>query len=160
MILRNDDAAGRLGERPAQRRLAGGDLSADHVEDRRRRAHCYGILPGPRVIAATPVRDTSTSPIGRIRSTKWSILEAAPVISKMKLSVEASTTRPRKRFREAQRLLPVLAAAGHLDHRQLALDAVAEEREIRHRMHRHEAVELQGDLLDVLERAGGDDGDA
>src|ERR1017187_4263252 len=32
------------------------------------------ISSGPRVIAATPVRATSTRPIGRMSSTNWSIL--------------------------------------------------------------------------------------
>jgi hypothetical protein len=41
-------------------------------------------------MAATPVRDTSTRPIGRMRSMNWSILPTAPVSSNTKLSIEAS----------------------------------------------------------------------
>src|ERR1700732_1267992 len=51
---------------------------------------------GPRDMAATPVRDTSTRPIGRMRSMNWSILPTAPVSSNTKLSIEASITRARK----------------------------------------------------------------
>src|ERR1700730_19063202 len=51
---------------------------------------------GPRDMAATPVRDTSTRPIGRMRSMNWSILPTAPVSSNTKLSIQASITRARK----------------------------------------------------------------
>ena len=44
----------------------------------------------------TPVRETSASPKGRIRSTNLSILDEAPVISKMKLRVVVSITLARK----------------------------------------------------------------
>ena len=54
------------------------------------------IPSGPRVMATTPVRDTSTRPTGSIRLTKLSILSDAPVISNTKLSVVASMTRARK----------------------------------------------------------------
>src|SRR5205823_12511870 len=53
------------------------------------------IPSGPRPMAATPVRDTSTRPSGRIRSTNWLILAELPVISNTRLSVEASITRAR-----------------------------------------------------------------
>ena len=53
------------------------------------------IPSGPRPIAATPVRDTSTRPSGRIRSMNWLILAELPVISNTKLSVVASMTRAR-----------------------------------------------------------------
>ncbi len=56
---------------------------------------CY-IASGPRPIATTPVRETSTSPSGSISSTNWSILSLLPVISNTKLSVVASITRARK----------------------------------------------------------------
>ena len=42
-----------------------------------------------------PVRDTSTSPSGRISSTKLSTFRLPPVISNTKLPVVASTTRAR-----------------------------------------------------------------
>src|SRR5258706_657551 len=54
------------------------------------------IASGPREMAATPVRDTSTSPSGRISSTKLSILAGAPVISNTKLEWVVSTGRARK----------------------------------------------------------------
>ena len=47
----------------------------------------------PRAIAATPVRETSARPSGRISSRKASSLSVAPVSSKIKLSVVASITR-------------------------------------------------------------------
>ena len=80
------------------------------------------IGSGPREIAATPVRETSTRPIGRISSTKSSILRGAPV----SLEDEALDRRVdhlgAERLGEAQRLDPVFALAAHLDHRQFALD--------------------------------------
>src|SRR4029077_9439420 len=50
---------------------------------------------GPRAIATTPVRDTSTKPTGSIRLMKLSIFSEAPVISNTKCSVVASMTRAR-----------------------------------------------------------------
>ena len=44
------------------------------------------------VLATTPVRDTSTNPSGSIKLIKLSIFSVAPVISKMKLSMPASST--------------------------------------------------------------------
>jgi hypothetical protein len=52
-------------------------------------------LDVPRTMATAPVRDTSASPIGRIRLIKASSFSPLPVISKTKLSVVASTTRAR-----------------------------------------------------------------
>ena len=52
----------------------------------------------------------------------------APVTSNTKLEVVASTTRARIDVGEAQRLDPVIAGAGDLDQRQLALDMRAERR--------------------------------
>ena len=51
-------------------------------------------------MAATPVRETSTRPMGRISSTKSSILPGEPVNSKMKLSMVASITLALKVIRE------------------------------------------------------------
>src|SRR5262245_58812835 len=56
--------------------------------------HRY-IPSGPRMMAAIPVRETSTSPSGSIKLTNCSILSVAPVISNTKLSVVASITRAR-----------------------------------------------------------------
>ena len=53
------------------------------------------IPSGPRAIATTPVRDTSTRPTGSIRLMKLSIFSEAPVISNTKCSVVASMTRAR-----------------------------------------------------------------
>src|SRR5690606_29834036 len=50
----------------------------------------------PRWIDSTPVRDTSIRPSGRIRSTKLSIFDGAPVSSKTKLSWVVSITLARK----------------------------------------------------------------
>jgi hypothetical protein len=50
----------------------------------------------PRWIERTPVRDSSTSPSGRISSTKLSTFDGAPVISNTKLSEVVSTTLARK----------------------------------------------------------------
>ena len=58
-----------------------------------RRLH---IPCGPRFIAATPVRQTSTSPSGFMMAMNCSILDTRPVISKMKCSVLASMTVARK----------------------------------------------------------------
>ena len=49
--------------------------------------------PARARFAATPMRKTSTNPIGRISSTKSSILRGAPISSKMKLSVVALRAR-------------------------------------------------------------------
>src|SRR5262245_2168773 len=63
---------------------------------RQRKSSAPYIPSGPRPIATTPVRATSTKPIGSIRLMKLSILSVPPVISKTKLSVVASITRARK----------------------------------------------------------------
>src|SRR6478672_526898 len=68
----------------------------DNERDRQdRESHRY-IPSGPRMIAAMPVRATSTRPSGSIRLMNCSILSLAPVISNTKLSVVASITRARK----------------------------------------------------------------
>jgi len=61
-----------------------------------RRSNGNYIPSGPRLMATTPVRETSIRPSGSIRLTKLSILSEAPVISNTKLSLVASTTRARK----------------------------------------------------------------
>ena len=58
---------------------------------------CASYIPsGPRLIAATPVRHTSTRPSGFMIAMNCSILDIRPVISKMKCSVLASITWARK----------------------------------------------------------------
>ena len=80
------------------------------------------IPSGPREIAATPVRDTSTRPSGSIRLTNWSILSLrAGDLEDEALDRGVDHARP-EGVGEPQRLDPVLALAAHLDHRELALD--------------------------------------
>ena len=82
-------------------------------------------------IAATPVRDTSTRPSGRIRSMNWLILAELPVISNTKLSVVASITRARNASRPAATpRLRCSPGATQLHHRQFALDRAAGQRHI------------------------------
>src|SRR3546814_12824473 len=61
---------------------------------------------------------------------------------------------------DAQGLHALLAGAGDLHERQLALHGGALHREVAHPVHRHQAIELRLDLLADLRRAGGHDGDA
>src|SRR3546814_7793027 len=61
---------------------------------------------------------------------------------------------------DAQGLHALLAGAGDLHERQLALHGGALHREVAHPVHRHQAIELRLDLLEDLRRAGGHDGDA
>jgi hypothetical protein len=110
-------------------------------------------------MAATPVRETSTRPSGRIRSMNWLILAELPVISNTKLSTVASITRA-KRLGQPQRLDAVLAGAAQFHHRQFALDRAAGQRHVDDAVDRDHAVELVFDLLDHHRRARGDDGDA
>src|SRR5262245_4973055 len=56
-------------------------------------------------------------------------------------------------FGEAKRLDPLLALAGDLDQRKLALDRIAEKREVGDRMHRDQPFQLMLDLLDDHGRA-------
>ena len=114
----------------------------------------------PRAIAATPVRATSTRPSGRIRAMKASTFSGAPVSSKTKLSSVVSTTLARKTSASAHRLDPLLAGAGDLDQRELALHRRALDGQVVHVVDRHEPAELGLDLLDHRRRAGGHDGDA
>ena len=80
------------------------------------------IPSGPREIATTPVRDTSTRPSGSIRLTNWSILLArAGDLEDEALDRGVDHARA-ERVGEAQRLDAVVALAAHLDHRELALD--------------------------------------
>ncbi len=111
-------------------------------------------------MAATPVRETSTRPMGRMRSTNSSILSGCPVNSKMKLSVVASTTRARKASASWSASLRLSPRAAHLHHRKLALERALRDGEVGDLVHRHEPFELMMDLLDRLRRARGDDGDA
>jgi hypothetical protein len=60
------------------------------------RAEVHYMLCGPREMAASPVRTTSTSPSGCIRAMKLSILAGLPVTSNTKLSTDASTICARK----------------------------------------------------------------
>src|SRR5215510_445558 len=77
------------------RRVGLDEYPEDDQRDRQDgETHRY-IPSGPRMIAAIPVRETSTSPSGSIKLTNCSILSVAPVISNTKLSVVASITRAR-----------------------------------------------------------------
>src|SRR3984885_10347336 len=115
------------------------------------------IPSAPRPIAATPVRDTSTRPSGRIRSMNWLILAELPEISNTKLSVVASITRARKasaRGSDSTRwsAAPLPPPARRVDRaaRQLYVDDAID---------RHHGVELMLDLLDHHRRACRDDSD-
>ena len=89
-----------------------------------------------------------------------SILEVRPVISNTKCSVEASITLARKISAMPQRLDALVALARHFDQRQLALQRLAEHRQIDDAVHIHQPLELALDLRQHLRRAGGDDGEA
>ena len=106
------------------------------------------IRSGPREMAASPVRATSTRPSGCISAMNCSIFDCLPVISKTKCSVEASMTWARKASARRNGLDPLLALAGDLDHGELALDRVALHRQVGDRVDRHQPLELMLDLLD------------
>ena len=82
----------------------------------------------PRAMATMPVRATSTRPTSRISSTNVSIFSVPPVTSKTKLDGRRVDHAGAVDVGEAQRLDPVVAGAGDLDQRQLALDVRAERR--------------------------------
>ena len=71
-------------------------LECPRIHSAKRRSigrHRRTYIPcGPRFMAATPVRQTSTRPSGFMIAMNCSILETLPVISKMKCSVLASIT--------------------------------------------------------------------
>ena len=71
----------------------------------------------------------------------------------------ASITVARKASAKPKRLDPVLAVAGDLDQRQLALERPALRGEVGDRMDRHQALKLVLDLGQHHRRAGGHDGD-
>ena len=111
-------------------------------------------------MAATPVRDTSTRPSGRISSTYWSILaRRARQLEHEALGRGVDHPCP-EGVAEPQRLGPVLAAAPHLDHGELALDERLLDRQVVDLVHGNEPLELVADLLDGLARARGHDGNA
>src|SRR6187401_738928 len=70
------------------------NTESDERDRQDRQPHRY-IPSGPRIMAAMPVRATSTRPSGSINAMNCSILSLAPVISNTKLSVVASITRAR-----------------------------------------------------------------
>src|SRR6185369_2830337 len=70
------------------------NTESDERDRQDRQPHRY-IPSGPRIMAAMPVRATSTRPSGNISAMNCSILSVAPVISNTKLSVVASITRAR-----------------------------------------------------------------
>ena len=80
------------------------------------------MASGPRLIAATPVRDTSTSPKGRIRSTKRVDLGGRAGDLEDKTGLGGIDGAGAEGIGHAQRLDPLLAGARHLDQRHLALD--------------------------------------
>ena len=95
-----------------------------------------------------------------------SILGTAPVSSKMKCSVLASTTLGAKRFGQPQRFDPRISRPGDLDQSEFTRDRLVltkfpcPERQIDDAMDRHDALELMADLLQHMWRAARDDGDA
>src|SRR5262249_26983541 len=93
------DPAHRV-EHPTGANAVDGEFAQEKAEQQNRQACAqidHGSTPsGPRPIATTPVRETSTSPSGSIKAMNCSILSLEPVISKMKLSVPASMVRARK----------------------------------------------------------------
>src|SRR5262249_51417646 len=98
--LSPDHIANGRNEHDNRRNLLGGERA--FVWSLRNFGHWSGpiallhIGSGPRLMAATPVRLTSTSPKGRINSMKASILLGAPVISKTKLVCDVSIALARK----------------------------------------------------------------
>ncbi len=93
-------------------------------------------------MAATPVRDISTRPSGRIRLMKALTLSVDPVTSKTKDSVLCVDHPGAENIGDAQRLDAVVARALHLDQRQFALEMRALDGEVGDRVDRHQPVEL------------------
>ena len=106
------------------------------------------------------MRETSTSPIGRMSSTKSSILRGAPVSSKMKLSMVASITFARKASARRIASTRFSTLALDLDHRQFPLDRAHGQGQVVHRVNGNQPLELVADLLNNLRCTGGDNGDA
>ena len=92
-------------------------------------------------IAATPVRETSTRPSGRIKSTKASIFDGAPVISNTKLRMGRIDRAGAENIGHAQSFDALLAGAHHLDQRQFAFNARAVRRPGRRPVHGHQAAQ-------------------
>ncbi len=111
-------------------------------------------------MAAMPVRTTSTRPSGCISEMNCSTLPVLPVSSKTNDRVGGIDHAGPEGIGKTQGLDAVVAGSRHLDQRQLALDGIAADRQIRHRMNRHQALELALDLLQHHRGAAGDDGDA
>ena len=118
------------------------------------------MASGPREMAATPVRDTSTRPTGAHQ------LDEVVDLGRCAGQLEGEALRrgvdhaATEGLRQAQRLHAVLALAAHLHHGELALDEIAARREVGDPVDGHEALELVADLLDGFRRARGQDGDA
>src|SRR5262249_52796220 len=116
-------------------------------EDRRH------IPSGPRPIATTPVRETSTKPSGIISATKLSILSLAPVISNTKPPGGASDPGGGEGAgaRGPPQGVPPLPAP--LAQGEPALDGRPRHGHVDPPVHGHEPIELVLDLLDHHGRA-------
>ena len=100
------------------------------------------IPSGPREIATTPVRDTSTSPSGTISVDELvDLVGFAGDLEDEALGRRIDHARP-EGIGQAQRLDAVLARAAHLDQRQLALERLALGGEVDAPVDRHQPLEL------------------